>query len=287
MNLYYAFGGGLGHLTRANAFMYTLGIQPDQFLVLTSSKHAELIFSKKQLIIIDPDYYHKPLELKSLIEYHIKENQVQNLYLDTFPVGIAGELNGLKPDGYMLNYVARYLKWDNYLTLITEPANFDATFVVDYLADEHLQYISRNSKRSNALNLLYPPASNFSFVEKVLSEMKTPVWLIAHSGSKTELDTLNNHAREIAEQLRVNPSYLVVNQQYSYSEEDMVHSINYYPACDFFPFVDRIITACGFNVMKQTTLYVNKHIFIPFERKFDDQFMRARLRNQSIARQEQ
>jgi len=56
MNLYYAFGGGMGHLTRANAFMYTLGIRPEDFLVLTSSEFAEKIFDKEQLINIAPEH---------------------------------------------------------------------------------------------------------------------------------------------------------------------------------------------------------------------------------------
>jgi len=41
------------------------------------------------------------------------------------------------------------------------------------------------------------------------------------------------------------------------------------------PIADRIITACGFNSMRQTAPYRHKHHFLPFLRRLDDQYLPA------------
>ena len=53
------------------------------------------------------------------------------------------------------------------------------------------------------------------------------------------------------------------------------YQTNIYPASTLFESAERIFTACGFNAMKQTELFREKHFFIPFERRYDDQFKRA------------
>jgi hypothetical protein len=50
---------------------------------------------------------------------------------------------------------------------------------------------------------------------------------------------------------------------------------NLYPVTPLLPHAERIITACGFNVMRHTAAYRQRHRFIPFPRHLDDQFVRA------------
>ena len=54
----------------------------------------------------------------------------------------------------------------------------------------------------------------------------------------------------------------------------VIHS-NLYPITPLLPFANRIITACGFNLMRQTAAYREQHRFLPFPRHLDDQFLRA------------
>lgn len=59
-----------------------------------------------------------------------------------------------------------------------------------------------------------------------------------------------------------------------------MHSLHFiqkdiYPASMLFESAERIFTACGFNVMKQTEHFRERHFFISFERRYDDQFKRA------------
>ena len=51
--------------------------------------------------------------------------------------------------------------------------------------------------------------------------------------------------------------------------------VNLYPITPLLPLADRIIMACGFNVMRQTAAYREQHRFLPFPRHLDDQFLRA------------
>lgn len=278
MNLYYAFGGGLGHLTRAAAFIYSLGFHQDQFIIISSSEYAEIVFKKHQIIKISEDYYSKPFELRFLIEKYIKELHIDNFYIDSFPVGIAGELNGLRTKGCKINYIARYLKWNNYYPYIESALYFDNTFIVDFLAIEQLAFVNETSKNIRHLNLREPPTKNYNFVEKILAKLTGNIWLIAHCGNLNEIKTLYSHSKEIAGLLKNTPKYLIISQLENIAIDSGVQYLKYFPASDFFPFVDRIFTACGYNTMRQTLQYSNKHICIPFERRFDDQYMRARQR---------
>jgi len=45
---------------------------------------------------------------------------------------------------------------------------------------------------------------------------------------------------------------------------------------------EKIFSGCGFNVMQQTHFYAHKHEFIPFERRFDDQFWRTKQRKLGV-----
>jgi hypothetical protein len=48
-----------------------------------------------------------------------------------------------------------------------------------------------------------------------------------------------------------------------------------YPARAYFPHADRIVTAAGFNAMRETEPMRERHRFVPYPRPLDDQFGRA------------
>jgi hypothetical protein len=51
-----------------------------------------------------------------------------------------------------------------------------------------------------------------------------------------------------------------------------------FPAAGYFQQARRVITACGFNVMRQSVGAIARHHFMPFARPLDDQFTRAARR---------
>jgi len=285
MILYYAFGGGLGHLTRASAVIYTFGHQPHDFYILTSSDFASIIFEEKNIIRLPNDLYSKPQELKAAVESIILEYNITVFYIDSFPAGINGELNNLKINNCRIKYIARLLNWTNYSACLSASnLIFDCTFIIEELQDEQLDFILKHSAKHQFLDLKYPPSNNFEKAEIILLRTDKPIWLIVHSGNIDELDVLYQYALDLAFLEEIKPNYMIVSQVADKFDLALGNWTNHYPASDFYAYADKIFTACGFNSMKQTTQYVDKHHFVPFKRRFDDQFVRAANRKLLIKR---
>jgi hypothetical protein len=279
MKLYYAFGGGLGHLCRAHALINSIGSSPEDFIVLSNSNHTELIFDQSQIIFIPQEYYQKPIELKKTIQSIISENNITEFYIDSFPYGLIGELEGIEIQDVNLFYVARILNWENYLPLMGQSKfYFNKTIVIEDLPAEQNEFIRQNSKAVIKIELIYPETKLSENAKELINSFKKPLWLIVHSEPIYELKILYQHALEIAEIENKNPEFVIISQTTEKLNLDNVKQINYFPASDFFPFAEKIFTACGFNSMHQSMLYSEKHHYIPFARKFDNQFLRAKYR---------
>jgi len=113
-----------------------------------------------------------------------------------------------------------------------------------------------------------------------LAKISKPIWLIVHTGHVEELQQLINYANDAAEIESIAPVFLIISQT-DLILESPYYYFKYYPASDFYRFVDRIYTACGYNSMQQTLQYREIHFFIPFGRRYDDQFLRAKYRKLS------
>jgi hypothetical protein len=283
MILYYAFGGGFGHLSRTSALIHTLKLPLDDVLVLTNSKYAHIVFAREQILMISEAFYHKPDELFQLVKKVISDYGISEMYIDTFPVGILGELNELNTDSCKIIYIARILNWRNYFPLIgIKNLRFEKTFIIEPLPDIQLEFVKNNSNSYSDINIDYPKKQITAYGSGILNSFKEPPWLIVHSESFEELELLYKHALEIAEMQDQKPEFLVISQTNNKLEGQNILQINYYPASEFFPYCEKIITACGFNSMYQTRKYAEKHYFIPFERRYDDQFERAYQRKLKI-----
>ncbi len=279
MVLYYAFGGGLGHLTRASAVMYTLGYQSNDFFILTSSEYASLVFKEENIVKFPKDLYAFPGELKVRIESIIIHYKIDVFFIDSFPFGINGELNNLQIGNCRINYIARLLNWTNYCELVSNfKLRIDTSFIVEKLPDNQLSFILNYSNRNQYLDLKYPTPNNFEKTDKILAQIETPFWLIVHSGDFNELNLLYQYAKDLAELENQKPNYLIISQVNMKDVLLPCKLINYYPASEFFTTAEKIFTGCGFNAMAQTVQYIDKHHFIPFKRRFDDQFIRATYR---------
>jgi hypothetical protein len=101
------------------------------------------------------------------------------------------------------------------------------------------------------------------------------MWLIIHAGSATEILELVAYARDTSQLEGIQPQLVLLAPQRPPSLPSSVIYSNPYPATPFLPLAERIITACGFNVMRQTAGYREQHRFLPFPRHLDDQFLRA------------
>lgn len=278
MNLYYAIGGGLGHLTRARAFLHTFEIEKDS-TILTASSFADdkRVVGDINIIKADKNFAQNQTDYRVFLKNIFAEFSVEKLFLDAFPVGIVGEFCDFDFGNTEVFYIARLLKWNNYSCLLRgKIPRFKKTFILEKLSNKHQKFINEHSAANIELKLKYPnlSASNEKSVQRILAE-KLPFWLIVHAGSDEETNELLQFAKEMREIEKAEVNLILVSPNKSV----FPNRYNIYPASLLFPHAARIFTAGGFNAIEQTEEFRGKHFAVPMERRFDDQFARvARFR---------
>ena len=241
MIVYYAVGGGLGHLTRGLRVLGKLGLH--DAVIVTASPYAERVCQS---------FIRVPARLEHDREAHrawLRGLGAERLIADTFPGGIQGELCGLD---LPIDYVARLLRWDAYRAAVPFALpEIGTTYVV-----EELTHVP--------VGMVVPLDLSVPLVEPVQEE---PYWLVVHSGPEEEVRELVAYAEELRALATEKPERVIVA-----SHGDV------WPASTLFPAAAKIITAAGFNVMLETEQWRAKHVAVPFARRFDDQFVRAARR---------
>ncbi len=178
MIVYYAVGGGLGHLVRATRVIGKLGIDA---VIATASPYAERVCT---------NFVRVPQSLEGDVHAHrewIRGLHAERIIADTFPGGIQGELCGLDVP---IDYVARLLRWDAYRAAVPfELPRIGTTYVVEELTHAPMGNVV-------PLDLSLP------VVEKV---EENGDWLVVHSGPDDEVGELVAFAKELgkAPRLRV------------------------------------------------------------------------------------
>ncbi|MCR9251401.1 MAG: hypothetical protein NXI20_13315 [bacterium] len=263
MIAFYALGGGFGHLTRVRTFINQLNVA-DPFKIITTNKYAYSLFEESEVILIELYDPSSSSELAIKIDQILISHNFKACYIDTFFNGILSELNGEILKGIELNLICRRLKWDSYYSENLENLHFKKAFILEELEATHLQFVTQHSEELININLVYPIASDSIRVGE-------PYWLIIHSTQKEELEILINHARSLPEFEDNKPKLIVCSDQTPSNET--VEIIN-----DPLPYLEgatKIFSGAGFNTWYQLRPYRNKHICIPFKRRFDDQFWRS------------
>jgi len=160
MILYYAIGGGLGHLARARRVLTKLGLR-DRATILTAHEEPGVT------------------DGIPTVTGNVNFNAFERVIVDSFPRGILGELRDIDVP---MDYVARLLKWDDYAraTGAVMP-HFETTYVVEPITH------AVDSERVVDLDLREPPhhADQEDF------------WLVAHSGDDDEVRHLTDYAHEL------------------------------------------------------------------------------------------
>lgn len=288
MRLYYANGSGLGHLTRTLAVIHTLQLNQEPILLLTASDYADhLILPDNVDLLKIPQHFVQNIGayqnwLCEQIEYH----QVSEVYLDAFPCGIIGEWNNF-PDYLNINfyYIGRILNWQNYEQVgIQRPPRFKAAYMLENVDPKHKRFVQMHSQELIPLHLNYAPPilthREKVIIETLFDSVEKPIWLIVHSDPQEEVKQLCAYAIEISQIEGIDPYFVIISQTKPFkSITNNILWLNLYPAFPMFEKADRIFSACGFNMMQQTEIFKAKHMFLPFKRRYDNQFLRAKKRN--------
>jgi hypothetical protein len=226
--VYYAMGGGLGHLTRARAFLHTLGYDD---AVIVAAAHDRRVTGDVPVVPSIPS---------------------GDLILDTFPAGLFGEIAG-----GVVDYVARYVRWDRY-TLPPNPPRIRRAYLLEPLHPEQERFVRvRAEVVIEDLVLSDPPPA-----PQTLPELPPQYVLVVHSDAN-EREELLAYARDVCREEGVT---------------DPIVAPDVYPATLIAANASRIFTGGGFNAMRQFGRDA-RHRPLPFERRFDDQYLRvARMR---------
>ncbi len=282
----YALGGGLGHVTRTRALLHTLGRDGEPVTVLVSSPQAldPRVLGGWPALLAPPQAAASRQALGDWVARSLARLQPQALYVDAFPGGILGELCALKwPPGLELLHAARRLRWRVYRRrLAGELPVFARTYVLEALEEEHRAALAACSAELEDLaerEIRDPPAA-------AASALPAEAWLVVHSGPEAEIRELVAYAAELQKQEGVAaPLVLVAPVRPPDLPAEVAH-LDVHPAWPLFPSAARIVTACGWNAMRQTAPFQERHHFLPFPRPLDDQFERgARRRSwQSLPR---
>lgn len=288
MNLYYAMGGGLGHLTRAFCFLRQFNLINDSF-ILTSSEFADdkRVVGDVRIIKVDKDLDKNISNFQSFLKETLTEFSIKTIYVDSFPLGIIGELADFEFGEIEINYIARFLRWSNYSKFIRESnLKFTQTFILEPLENEHRIYVDAHSASQTKLGLVYKKSIFSEQDEDIaqnIAKTHSPFWLIVHSGNDEEILELVNYAEEMREVEKAKVDLVLISP--SAIKSGNLFQYNLYPASILFDKAERIFSGCGFNIMKQTEDFADKHFFIPFERRFDNQFHRAKKRYENLEKQ--
>jgi len=244
----YARGGGLGHLTRVGAYLHT--VHPGAAATILTAWPGD------------------PAVLA----------QADEIVVDAFPAGLDGELDAAGvPPGTRVVHLARLLRWDAYRPLIPDRTlRFAHTWLAEPVSGPHLAYLRTVSDRIAPLSLRDPPGPPpMTAPWNPPSVTAAGDWLIVHSGPPEEILELVAYARESAALEGLSPRLVLVSPAAPPGLPAEVAHLSVYPAWPLFATAGRIVSAAGFNVVRQAAPYRHKHRMVPFPRRFDDQFTRA------------
>ncbi len=263
----YAMGGGLGHLARARRVLRALGCAPADAAILSASPLA----GGPGIIPVPRRLAHSRAEFGAWLKKTLRALSPSAVVVDAFPIGILGELADPRvlPE-VPIYHVARLLKWNAYReSFAGTPRRYDAVLAVEPLTPVHEAFLAANSNRISSFEL--PPAER----SRTGNPFKSPTWLVVHSGPAREVRMLLEFSCNRAKLENTAPHVVVVSPR-ALDLPAGVTQLAHPRAWELFPHADRIVTACGFNSMLEAAPWRAKHLFLPLERRFDDQHRRAR-----------
>ncbi|RFU36408.1 hypothetical protein DZF91_38345 [Actinomadura logoneensis] len=248
----YARGAGFGHLTRVRAALHTLGREGEPVTLVSDSPFAARLV---------PEWPVVP---------SLSGVDADEVWIDAFPAGIHGELR--VPDGrFRVVHLARLLRWPVYERLLPAvPPRIDTTYICEPLTRAQEEYLRSVSGEVTTLELVDPPATADED-----ADADAVGWLVVHSGPDEEIRELVAYAADMAAAEGVRPRFTLVAPRVPDGLLVPVVHRDVHPAWPLGAHADRIVTAGGFNAVRQFAPWRERHRIMPFPRRLDDQFARA------------
>jgi predicted glycosyltransferase len=275
--LYYALGGGYGHVTRARRVLRALGLDREAAIVAGAEALADPRNAGGIATIAVPPELERSVERhRRWLEALVREQKAERLLVDTFPAGIQGELSELAlPDTLRVDYIGRLLRWDEYRRAApAAPPHFHRAFTVEELTAPHAAFLKANSGEVLPLDLA--PIAALDGLDRGPG-IPEPYSLVVHSGPAAEVLELIDHCLTLRA-LDGTGERVVVVTGATIELPKGVERFDRLPAAALFSAATRIVSAAGFNVILEGEPWRHKHQVVPFDRRFDDQYLRAARR---------
>jgi len=278
MDIYYAVGSGLGHANRARLFIEKL--QLSNILVIVNSQYAKKLLEPIPHKIIPISCFSKLETARHEAQKIIRQHKPEKVYLDTFPGGIVGEWCGIGAETIHFYLVSRILKVEIYKKILPDLRlpTFKKIFISEKISDAQYQYLKCISVENSLIDIsLTHGLTSKNKATQIRLDIQQPFWLIIHSGNIEECLTLYQHALDLAKlHNKIVEICFVHPQPKSLSRYVEGKVFQDWHLKDFVVQAEKIFTACGYNLMHELQEFRDKQVFIPFFRKYDDQFLRAK-----------
>ncbi|MFC1850017.1 hypothetical protein ACFL27_07490 [candidate division CSSED10-310 bacterium] len=265
--LFYALGGGLGHLTRILALLNETMELPRSARVLASSNLVSLVkpLQPCPVDVVPPEVMSSRKQYYDFLKNYLFEFQFKSIVLDTFPWGIVGEWSAMAPTIPRI-LLARYLNWQVYIRKFPCPGKTVPHHVLT-LETLDRDYLSFLRARAEVTALEQPIILNYTEIQTDLPEQALKDnWLVVHSGPDHEQQTLIALAKENMRKNGHNPKLL--NTVFPHQE--------LFPVQKLICSVKHVVSGTGYNLVALASQAPPRrnHYFYPFPRLFDDQALR-------------
>ena len=267
MYLFYVYGSGLGHLKRVSDFIHFLNIPISNCLILSQSDYG-LFWEKEWLFIQYPkSYFENKNDFCVIFDDLIKNYSVSEVFVDVFPEGFFGELtNCLASFKGKKTLITRVLS-KKYFLKFNSRSYFDKV----YLTEQGINKEDYNFKDFENIDL------KFIFDSKATQDfIDSPYSLIIHSQPFEEVAMLFRYAK-----MYKSTGKIIIYTCADLSGICLAENIEIRryksPTIEILANSVQIFSSTGFNSTRMLKDYIDKTVFVPFTRKYDDQYLRKRF----------
>ncbi len=287
MILYYAMGGGLGHLTRSLAILQEAQQLVGNVRLMASSQYASLILPHAPcpVDIVAGEILTSKRKYLEFLNRYLKRHCIKAIVLDTFPFGIVGEWLHV---GHAIPrlLIARYLKWGAYVERTKTKNGFipQQTLILEPPAKDYFGILKKYSRLTSLdapITLQTSDSSKEHLSDKMggaAGDHKYKNCFVVHSGNEAEREVLIRLAKQEFGEC----------DTASFTPDCIFPEQGIYPAEKFIPCYSKVVSAAGYNMtaIASQSPPERTHLLHPFQRRFDNQFLRLQRFKRGLWKQQ-
>lgn len=266
--LYYAVGGGWGHVHRSLRIIEQhLFSVARVYLVTNHHRFGYVPPANVEVVYMPPSLAYDADAYARYFRELLQLTACRTLWIDVFPWGVQGELLRVLPfiEHLPKVLVSRYVQWERYMGhCACKPPALEGVYLLEEC--HPLQKATFDAWKVER----QPLTLNFPLPEGDCSLPEQPYGVVLHTGNYHEWQCLAAYAGQRAPHLRwyyVAPRPCpALGSAWHYAGSRPLRLLLENASC--------LVSAAGFNTMKELVPFREKHHVLPFARKYDNQFWR-------------